>query len=152
MNKNVIFAIIAIIVVFLGGFFLGRIEKKTTTEPEITSSDSEDLFDFKQIHISENLSKKGKVENLKNVSWSRANIMQYGTELELSIDLNNESETEKVEAREITVNLLDKEGKVRLTKDINMPEIAENYGYTILNLEFEIEEVMIIHDIQIIAK
>ena len=127
-------------------------ENKFEANTKISTSDNQDYDDMKRIRINENFSKEGTVENLENVRWNNANIMQYDDEMDIDIMLNNESENEKIEATTLTVKLLDKQGKVMKEKDIEMEEIPANYGYTSLNLNFEISEVCIIYDIQIVAK
>ena len=116
------------------------------------TTDSDGLDDMRRIRINEDFSKEGTVENLKNVRWSNANIMQSDNEMDIDIMLNNESEKEKVKATTLTVKLLDKQGKVIKSKDVKMEEIPAKFGYTTLNLKFDITDLMIIYDIQIVAK
>ena len=149
MNKNLIFGIILLIVAFIAGFFFGKLGNSSEKPTKTTSND---FTDFKQIRLNEDFTKEGTVENLENVHWNHVSIMQFDNELEVSLTLDNMSETEKIEARELTVHLLDKKGNVIISKDVQMPEIAENYGYAMLDFECEIEELMIIEDIQIKAK
>ena len=118
-----------------------------------TAKTNEEEYDeeMKQIRINEDFSKNGTIENVENVRWSNANIMQYDDEMDIDIMLNNESQNETIAARTLTVKLLDKEGKVIKEQDVEMKEIPANYGYTNLDLHFDITEVMIIYDIQIVA-
>ena len=72
--------------------------------------------------------------------------------MEIIITLNNESETEKIPAQNLTINLLDQNGKIIYSKDTTIEEISANYGYTTIDLNFEYIEPQIIYDIQIISK
>ena len=126
----------------------------TSTSQSVKNDSEDEEYDeeMKQIRINEDFSKEGTVENLENVRWSNANIMQFDDEMDIDIMLNNESQTEKINATTLTVKLLDKQGNVIKEQDVEMKEIPSNYGYTTLNLSFDITEVMIIYDIQIVAK
>ena len=92
---------------------------------------------FRRIRVDEDLSVDGKVENLENVRWHNARIMQNDEKIEVSIMLNNESKDKKIEAKTLTVRLLNKEGKEIASKDVKMNEISDNYGYTDIEAEFE---------------
>ena len=92
---------------------------------------------FRRIRVDEDLSVDGKVENLENVRWHNARIMQNDEKIEVSIILNNESKDKKIEAKTLTVRLLNKEGKEIASKDVKMNEISDNYGYTDIEAEFE---------------
>lgn len=130
----------------------GSNTSSSTSQSVKKDAEDEEFNDMKQIRINEDFSKEGTVENLENVRWSNANIMQSDDEMDIDIMLNNESQTEKINATTLTVKLLDKQGNVIKEQDVEMKEIPANYGYTSLNLKFEITEVMIIYDIQIVAK
>lgn len=130
----------------------GSNTSSSTSQSAKKDSEDEEYNDMKQIRINEDFSKEGTVENLENVRWSNANIMQFDDEMDIDIMLNNESQTEKINATTLTVKLLDKQGKVIKEQDVEMKEIPSNYGYTTLNLSFDITEVMIIYDIKIVAK
>lgn len=130
----------------------GSNTSSSTSQSVKKDAEDEEFNDMKRIRINEDFSKEGTVENLENVRWSNANIMQSDDEMDIDIMLNNESQTEKINATTLTVKLLDKQGNVIKEQDVEMKEIPANYGYTSLNLNFEISEVMIIYDIQIVAK
>ena len=104
------------------------------------------------IRLDEDLSLDGTIKNLENVRWHNARIIQMDGQLELSIMLNNESKDKKIEARTLTIKLLDKAGKEIATKDFEMKEIKDNYGYTNIELTFDIPEPVIVGDIEITAK
>ncbi len=150
-KSKIVWIVIAVIVALLVGILIGRSMSIRATEEddEVVSQENQG---FKMIRINEDLSKDGKIENLQGVRWNNANIMQMDGKIEIDIMINNESETEEVPSKELTVNLLDKKGKTILTKDVTMGKIEKNYGYTVLNLEFDSKNIVIIHDIQIIAK
>ena len=131
--------------------------KKDTNDAKSKTSQSaqntnDDLDNNIRIMLDEDLSKEGTIEGLENVRWNDARIRQVDNEMEVTIMLNNESEKEKIPSRNLTVELLDKDKKIVLTKDIKMNEISANYGYT--SLEFTIDKIdpIIIYDIQIQAK
>lgn len=109
-------------------------------------------LEYRRIRIDEDLSVDGKVENLENVRWHNARIMQNDEKIEVSIMLNNESKDKKIEAKTLTVRLLNKEGKEIASKDVKMNEISDNYGYTDIKAEFENMEYAVIYNIELIAK
>lgn len=109
-------------------------------------------LEYRRIRVDEDLSVDGKVENLENVRWHNARIMQNDEKIEVSIMLNNESKDKKIEAKTVTVRLLNKEGKEIASKDVKMNEIPDNYGYTDIKAEFENMEYAIIYNIELIAK
>ena len=133
-------------------------EKKDTNDnnnPKSSQSaqNSNDDIDHNiRVMLDEDLSKDGIIEGIENVMWNNARIRQVDNEMEVSIMLNNQSETEKIPSHDLTINLIDKDKKVILTKDIKMEEIPSQYGYTSLELTFEITEPVVIYDIQIEAK
>ena len=109
-------------------------------------------LEYRRIRVDEDLSVDGKVENLENVRWHNARIMQNDEKIEVSIMLNNESKDKKIEAKTLTVRLLNKEGKEIAYKDVKMNEISDNYGYTDIKAEFENMEYAVIYNIELIAK
>lgn len=109
-------------------------------------------LEYRRIRVDEDLSVDGKVENLENVRWHNARIMQNDEKIEVSIMLNNESKDKKIEAKTLTVRLLNKEGKEIASKDVKMNEISDNYGYTDIKAEFENMEYAVIYNIELIAK
>lgn len=123
-----------------------------TKEEKIESLQNKDEDIYKKIRLNEDLSTDGEVENLENVRWRDARIMQNDDKLELSIMLNNELKDKKIEAKTLTVKLLDKQGKEIASKDFEMKEISDNYGYTNIELTFDIPEPIIVYDIVISAK
>lgn len=123
-----------------------------TKEEKLESVQNKDEDIYKKIRLNEDLSTDGEVENLENVRWRDARIMQNDDKLELSIMLNNELKDKKIEAKTLTVKLLDKQGKEIATKDFEMKEIPDNYGYTNIELTFDTPEPIIVYDIVISAK
>ena len=146
-----IIVIIILVTYIIIKYLDNQSENKETAKSTLTSGSS-DESGFRDITINEDLFTDGTIENLENVRWSNARIMQRDNKMEVSIMLNNESKEEKIPARTLTINLLNKNGKKIATKDVEMKEIDANYGYTDLDLEFDIEDVEIIYDIQIVAK
>lgn len=151
--------ILTIIVVILLVIVLkNHSEKKDTNENKSQKSSQSaqnpnyDLDNNIRIMLDEDLSKEGIVEGIDNVMWNNARIRQVDNEMEISIMLNNQSETEKIPSHDLTINLLDKDKKVIFTKNIKMKEIPSQYGYTSLELTCEITEPVVIYDIQIEAK
>ena len=116
------------------------------------NNSNDDIDNNIRIMLDEDLSKDGIVEGIENLTWNNARIRQMDNEIEVSIMLNNQSETEKIPSHDLTINLLDKDKKVIFTKDIKMKEISSQYGYTSLELTCEITEPVVIYDIQIEAK
>lgn len=150
MGKNkirIILILIIIAIILLVGYFLITKLKNNESQEQYLDENS-----LKIIVVTEEINKDGKIENLANASWNSARIKQQDGKMEVSINLNNNSETEKIEARILTVKLINKSKDIIATKDVRMEEIPEDYGYTTLDIEFEIKEEILIDDIQIIAK
>lgn len=156
----------SIIIVILAGYIIAtnvNVKKADNNKPidvnstniasNTTNVDStEDDGLYRDIRIDEDLSLDGRIENLENVRWNNARIRQDAEKMEVSIMINNESQKEKVAARTLTVTLFDKSGKVIGTKDTQMKEIEANYGYTDLEMIFDIKEVTLVYNIKIVAK
>ncbi len=149
---QIISIVLVIIIIGLSVYtFVYKDQKKEDIEDNTTSVTTEEDM-FRRIRIDEDLSVDGKVENLENVRWHNARIMQNDEKIEVSIMLNNESKDKKIEAKTLTVRLLNKEGKEIASKDVKMNEISDNYGYTDIKAEFENMEYAIIYNIELIAK
>lgn len=148
---QIICLILVVIVIGLSVYTFG-FKNTNNIDNKNNATNSTEENDNRRIRIDEDLSIDGKVENLENVRWSNARITHTDGKLELSIMLNNESKDKKVEAKTLTVKLLDKAGKEIATKDFEMKEIKDNYGYTNIELTFDIAEPVIIYNISIIAK
>ena len=155
--------IILIIIVIIQSTILitKKHEKKEENKTNIAQNENkskttelieDDLEEMKQIRINEDFSKDGKIEGIENVRWNNVRIMQNDDDMEVSIMLNNESQTEKIPEADLIVNFMDKEGKVIYTQNIKMQEISANYGYTSLDMTFKISEPLIIYDVKIIKK
>lgn len=143
--------IIAIFIVIIIGLIL-VVKNVGNSETSNKNNQNVEIEKFRKISIEEELEVEGFVENLNNVRWSNANIMQHDNKMEISIMVNNESKTEKVPAKKLTVKVLDKNGKVIASKnDVEMKEIPDNFGYTKLDLKFDVKDVVIVYDIQISA-
>ena len=149
---QIISIVLVIIIIGLSVYtFVYKDQKKEDIEDNTTSVTTEEDM-FRRIRIDEDLSVDGKVENLENVRWHNARIMQNDEKIEVSIMLNNESKDKKIEAKTLTVRLLNKEGKEIASKDVKMNEISDNYGYTDIKAEFENMEYAVIYNIELIAK
>ena len=150
--------ILAIIVIIQSTIIvIKRLEKKeqsdtNTTHIEKNGLKEDDIEENKRIRLDEDFSKEGKIEGIENVRWNNVRIMQNDDEMEVSIMLNNESQTEKIPGADLIVNLMDKAGKTIYTQEIKMQEISANYGYTSLDMTFKIKEPLIIYDVQILKK
>ena len=125
---------------------------QTEDKIERNSLAEDDIEENKRIRLDEDFSKEGKIEGIENVRWNNVRIMQNDDEMEVSIMLNNESQTEKIPGADLIVNLMDKAGKTVYTQEIKMQEISANYGYTSLDMTFKIKEPIIIYDVQILKK
>lgn len=123
------------------------VKKSSTSVKSNRNENEEDTF--RNIRVDEDLSTDGTIEGLENVRWSNARIMQHDGETEVSIMLNNESKEEKIPAAKLEVTLLDKNKKVIATQETEMKEISENYGYTNLDLKFDLQDYVVVYDIQI---
>ena len=162
MEKEKIWQIICLVlvVIIIGlsvyafGFRGNNNINKSNNQSNNQSSDNSISEDERNIMIrlDEDFSVDGTIKNLENVRWNNARIMQMDGKLELDIMLNNELKDKKIEARTLTVKLLDKAGKEIATKDFEMKEIKDNYGYTNIELTFDIPDPVIVGDIEITAK
>ena len=128
------------------------VNKSNENEISNTIQEQEILDNRVSLHLNEDLFKDGIVEGIDNLSWNTATILHNNNIMEIIITLNNESETEKIPAQNLTINLLDQNGKIIYSKDTTIEEISANYGYTTIDLNFEYIEPQIIYDIQIISK
>lgn len=126
--------------------------KNDTTQIEKNGLKEDDIEENKRIRLDEDFSKEGKIEGIENAIWNNVRIMQNDDEMEVSIMLNNESQTEKISGADLIVNLMDKAGKTVYTQEIKMQEISANYGYASLDMTFKIKEPIIIYDVQILKK
>ena len=139
----VLVVIIIGLAVYAFGFKSNSIIKK--------SGDSSSENEFKDIRLEESISTDGEIENLENVRWNNARIMQSDGRLELSLMLNNESQDKKVGEQKLKITLLDKTGKEIVSKDVSIKEIDSKYGYTDINFSVEMKELVIVNDIKIVA-
>ena len=105
-----------------------------------------------QIVLNEDLILTGTVENLNNVNFYYGRMLYQDKKAIAYIMLNNESDTEKVSPRTVTVELLNKQGKVIAKNDAQMGEISNDMGQTELMAEFDMAEPQIIYDLRITAK
>ena len=160
-KKNIwkLICIVLVIIVIIQStiIVIKRLEKKeqsntNTTQIEKNDLKEDDIEENKRIRLDEDFSKEGKIEGIENVRWNNVRIMQNDDEMEVSIMLNNESQTEKIPGADLIVNLMDKAGKTIYTQEIKMQEISANYGYTSLDMTFKIKEPLIIYDVQILKK
>ena len=148
---QIICLVLVIIIIGLSVYTFG-FKNTNNTDNKHNDTISTEENDYRRIRIDEDFSTDGRVENLENVIWNNARIMYNDGKLELSIMLNNELKYKKIEAKTLTVKLLDKAGKEIATKDFEMKEIKDNYGYTDIELTFDIQEPVIIYNIVISAK
>ena len=123
----------------------------TKTNQRAESDIDESIGDIR-IFLDENISKEGIVKGAENLRWNDAWIRQSDNEMEISLTLNNESETEKIQTKDLTINLLDKDNKVICTKDVQIKEINPNLNYTFIDCKIETTTPVIIYDLQIQAK
>lgn len=162
MKNNIwkILCIILLIVVLVLVVLLKNSYKKTAEDNNLpdtktnqrAESDIDESIGDIRISLDENISKEGIVKGAENLKWNDAWIRQSDNEMEISLTLNNESETEKIQERDLTVNLLDKDNNIIYTKDVKIKEINSNVDYTFLECKIEITSPVIIYDIQIQAK
>lgn len=162
MKNNIwkIISVILLIVVLVLLILLKNSYKKTRENNNLSDtktnqrdeSNIDELTGDIRISLDENISKEGIVKGAENLKWSDAWIRQSDNEMEISLTLNNESETEKIQERDLTVNLLDKVNNIIYTKDVKIKEINSNVDYTFLECKIEITSPVIIYDLQIQAK
>ena len=124
--------------------------EKSDTSKKIESSLNEN--DLIRIMLDEDLTKEGTVEGIENLRWSDARIRQDESQMNVLIMLDNKSETEKIPAKDLTIEFLDKENRIIYTKEIKMGEVPDNFGYTVLDFVVDIQEPVMVYDIQIKAK
>ncbi len=160
-KKNIwkLICIVLVIIVIIQStiIVIKRLEKKeqsdtNTTHIEKNGLKEDDIEENKRIRRDEDFSKEGKIEGIENAISNTVRSMQNDDEMEVSIMLNNESQTEKIPGADLIVNLMDKAGKTVYTQEIKMQEISANYGYSSLDMTFKIKEPIIIYDVQILKK
>ncbi len=146
---SLILAIITIVLIVAIAMVLGK-----EVDDEALSSD--DFIDedngYWEIMLNEDLMVDKRVENLENLRWSHARIMQDSNNMEVSITLTNESLTDRIEARELIIQLLNKKGKVIGETEVQLPAMEENYDWKEVEVKFDLKELQIVYDIHITAK
>ena len=124
--------------------------KGDTSERETTTPEQPNLFmNFK---LSEEFIGDGNIENLEDVIWSGAKLSQEQGKCKASMIILKTNEGKKIEAKELTIKLLDKDGNVIASKDTKMKEFSENSIYSNLDVQFDMSDYHIIYDIKITAK
>ena len=150
-KKSKLIIIIAIFIVIIIGLIV-VVKNVGNNGTSNKTNQNVEIEKVRQISIEEELEVEGFVGNLQGVRWNSARIRQDGSKMEISIMLNNESKTEKVPVKKLTVKVLDKDGKVIASKsDVEMKEIPDNFGYTTLDLKFDVKDIVVVYDIQISA-
>ena len=144
------FVIACVVILALASFIIFDKVKGTLTKSKSTTADTEDSSI--SIRVDEDLSMKGKVENLEDVSFGHVRITQYNGKTRISVMLNNESKDKAIEAKTLTINLLDKDGAVIAKGTTEMKEIKENLRYTNVDLEMDMPNLELVYNIQIIAE
>lgn len=144
---QIVCLVLVVIIIGLAIYAFGFKSNSSTKKYGDNSSENE----VRNIRLDEEYSTDGKVENLENVRWNNARIMQSDGRLELSLMLNNESQDKKIGNRNLKVTLLDKSGKEIVSKDVSIKEIDSKYGYTDINFSVEMKELVIVNDIKIVA-
>ena len=144
------FVAMLIVIIILGVNLDNAKNGGTSTGSKVSSGEEYDEG-HKMIRLDEDLSKDGKIENLEGVRWNNARIMQNDGQMEFSVMLNNESKDKKIKKQTLKVTLYDRSGKVIVSKDVEIKGINANYGYTDINLTFEMNELVIVDDVKIVA-
>lgn len=162
MKNNIwkIVSVVLLIVVFVLLILLkssyNKTEKNNNLSDTKTNQRVENNIDDStgniRISLDENISKEGSVKGAEHLKWNDALIRQSDNEMEISLTLNNESDTEKIQEKDLTVNLLDKDNNIIYTKDVKIQEINSKVDYTFLECKLEITNPVIIYDLQIQAK
>ncbi len=117
-----------------------------------TSSYTGEENSNRQIVLNEDLVFSGEIENLKDVKYYYGRMLFQNNKTIAYIMINNETQAEKVEARTVVVELLNKQGQVVATSEAQMDEILGANGQVELTAEFDLKEPQIIYDIHITAK
>ena len=157
-SKKVILMGIIIILIILLIIFLAVKNKKNKEETTNNTTDNSTNMEIekerddedKRIDINENIEIDREIKNLKDVRCRSISIDQREEEMRVSIYIRNMSKTEKVEAKTLKINLLNKSNKVIYSQDVEMEEI-EAYGFTNIDLELTIQEPVLVYDVDIIA-
>ena len=144
----VLLAIIIVLAINLSN--TNKKENNTSVKSNV-SSGSDEEEEFKNIRINEDYSTDGRIENLEDVRWNNARIIQNDGQMEFSVMLNNESKDKKIGKQNLKVILLDKAGKEIVSKDVNIKGIDANYGYTDIEFTIDMKELVIVDEIKIVA-
>lgn len=144
---QIVCLILVIIIIGLAVYAFGFKSNSIIKKSGNNSSENE----VRNIRLDEEFSTDGKVENLENVRWNNARIMQNDGRLEFSLMLNNESQDKKIGKQKLKITLLDKTGKEIVSKDVSIKGIDSKYGYTDINFSVEMKELVIVNDIKIVA-
>ena len=143
----VLLAIIIVLAINLSN--TNKKENNIAVKSNVSSESNEE--EFKNIRINEEYSTDGRIENLEDVRWNNARIIQNDGQMEFSVMLNNESKDKKIGKQNLKVILLDKAGKEIVSKDVNIKGIDTNYGYTEIEFTNDIKELVIVDEIKIVA-
>lgn len=148
--------LLTLFVLILVGYLVSKKWKKNDEKAENTNSTQttsiidEENNTIRNININETISIDRNIKNIKNAKCDSINIDQREEEMRVSIYIRNMSKTEKVEAKTLKINLLNKSNKVIYSQDVQMEEI-EAYGFTNIDLELTIQEPVLVYDVDIIA-
>ncbi len=152
LNLWKIFIVILIVIVLIYVMVINFSKKNNNNSNNKNQTSTQTSEKYRMIRIDEDLLVEGTVEGIEDLRWDNARITQYDNKIEVYIMLTSISEVEKIPARKLDVKLIDKSGKVIATKEAEMQEIAEMFGYTTLELVFDTSEKEVVYDIQIVAK
>ena len=144
MNKKKVFAVLFVFLLIVSSITFMIIRKHNNTV------DNRER-DFQRIRLNEDLAFEGNVKKANNLFWNNASITQYNRELNLRVDITNKSE-EDIKEKIFLVKLLDKNGKVICCKEKNITLISANDGKITIDLKFDVDEIVVVHDIEIITK
>ena len=144
---QIVCLVLVVIIIGLAIYAFGFKSNSSTKKYGDNSSENE----FRNIRLEEEFSTDGKVENLENVKWNNARIMQNDGRLEFSLMLNNESQDKKIGKQKLKITLLDKTGKEIVSKDVSIKGIDSKFGYTDINFSVEMKEFVIVNDIKVVA-
>ena len=108
--------------------------------------------DYSSITLEENLSISGDIENLEGVRWQNARISQNAGDVQVSVTINNDNPDQKVESKQLKIELLDIDGNILAEGNSQIQGLSESTPYINIDFSVGIPIPEVIYNIRIIAE
>ena len=108
--------------------------------------------DYSSIEVEENLSLSGEIENLTGVRWENARISQHAGDAQVSITVNNDNPNQRVEAKQLRIELLDIDGNILAEGNSQIGELSEATPYANIDFVVGIPTPEVVYNLRIVAE